>query len=51
MIHVLIVLSAAVAWAQTPTARPNPNADAETIALCENGRRVRWATRTQIARL
>jgi hypothetical protein len=33
----LIVLSAAVALAQTPTARPNPNADPETIPLWENG--------------
>ena len=37
MIHALRVLSAAVARAQSPTARPNRNADPETIPLWENG--------------
>ena len=37
MMHALIVLSAAVARAQTPTARPNHNADPETVPLWETG--------------
>jgi len=35
----VLTLSAGIAWAQTPTApaRPNPNAEPETIPLWENG--------------
>ena len=36
MIHALRVLSAAVARAPRPTARPNCNADPEAVPLWEN---------------